>query len=39
MIFDVPMARTVGSQIEVHRSTPAAIRSYADARRFVDERN
>jgi len=39
VIVDVPMARTVGSQIEACRSRPVAICSYADAQRFVDERN
>ena len=39
VIVDVPMASTVGPQIEACRSTPVAIYSYADAQRFVDEHN
>ena len=39
VIVDVPMARTVDSQIKVYGSTSVAISSYADAKRFVHERN
>ena len=39
VIVDDPVPRLVGSQIETRSSKQFAIRSYADARRFVDARN